>query len=564
MLGSTVTELLEPWPFKVIFDYILLHKPLPASFAFLDELLHSSKEGLLLVISLTIIFIAFFQGVFAYLQVYLTSRIGYEIVHTLRRELFSHLQRLSLAFHHRTRSGELLTKVTGDTNILKAFFAESILEFAMHFLSFIGMCVGMLILNWKLTLIVLATVPVLLFSFVQRFEKIRAAARKQRHKEGQIASRLTETLASVTLVQAFGREKYEEETFDVESAQTVEESVQTARIEAMATRTVKLISAVGKWAIVLVGSWQVLQGEMTPGDVLIFWAYVGKMYKPIQNLVKLWTKLPRVMVSIERMSEILEVEPEIQDDPQAVEATHLKGEIIFENVSFDYGNGKDVLKSASFTISPGQRVALVGASGAGKSTIVSLLLRFFDPQEGCIFIDGVNIKHYQRASLRREIGVVLQDSILFGSTIRENIAYGKPDATWEEIVAAAKAANAHDFIITLPQGYDTVIGERGSTLSGGQRQRVSLARTLIKHPSVLILDEPTAAVDAESAMLIWEAIDHLYSGKTALVIAHHFSALKSFDHILVLYNGEVVEQGTHEQLVDLQGYYYELFQLQNH
>ena len=269
------------------------------------------------------------------------------------------------------------------------------------------------------------------------------------------------------------------------------------------------------------------------------------------------------MVSAERVSEILQIEPEIQDDPHAFEAVKLNGDIIFKNVYFDYGNGgKDILKDVSFTISSGQRVALVGASGVGKSTIISLILRLYAPREGIIFIDGMDIKNYQRESLRREIGIVLQDSLLLGATINENISYGKPDATQEEIEEAARQAHAHDFITALPDGYETILGERGSTLSGGQRQRISLARAVIKRPSILILDEPTSSVDTESEILIRKAIDELQKGKTMLIIAHHLSSIKDSDHILVLKDGEIIEQGTHDQLLSLNGYYSELFRLQ--
>lgn len=563
MLGFTLAELLTPWPIKIIFDHILLDKPLSLSFSFLKGIFEEGKVVPLIVISLMILLIAIFRGAFSYLQIYITSRIGYQMVYALRRELFTHIQRLSLSFHSRARSGELLTKITGDTNALRELFAESTLAFLSHILTVIGMFVIMFAMNWKLSLIVLTTLPILFYALFHLYGKIKASAKKQRRKEGKIASRISEILTSISMVQAFGRERYEEERFVTESTQTLEESIRTAQLEAASTRFVEIISAIGIWGGILFGSLEVIKGHMTPGDVLVFASYLTNIYKPIKNMAKLSARFSKAMVSAERIGEILEIEPEIEDDPNAVEASGLKGEIVFDQVSFNYQDGKPVLKDISFSISPGEQVALVGVSGAGKSTIANLILRLYDPQEGIISIDGMDIRQYKRESLRREIGIVLQDSILFGTTIRENISYGKHDATMEEIEDAAKQAHAHEFISALPEGYDTIIGERGSTLSGGQRQRISLARALIKIPSILILDEPTSAVDAESARLIEEAVKRLQEGKTCLVIVHQFSSIKDFDQILVLKSGDVVERGNHDELLNLRGYYYQLYQLQN-
>ncbi|NKE73751.1 ABC transporter ATP-binding protein [Candidatus Manganitrophus noduliformans] len=562
MLGFTLTEVMAPWPLKIIFDHILLDKPLPSALSFLGGLFQNGKFFALIFISSAIILIALFRGIFSYSKLYLTSRIGYEAVYLLRRELFSHLQRLSLSFHNRARSGELLTKVTGDTNALRDVFAESALLFASHLLTVLGMFVIMFAMNWKLSLIVLASFPLLFYGLFYLYGEIKASAKRQRKKEGMVASRIGEILTSIPMIQAFGRERYEEARFEAESAETLEESIRTARMGAAATRAVEVISAGGIWVAVLFGSLQVLKGKMAPGDVFVFVSYLTNMHKPIRDLAKLSTKFSKAMVSAERISEILEIEPSIQDRPDAVEASNLKGKIVFDRVSFDYGDGREILKDISFAISPGERVALVGASGAGKSTIVSLILRLYDPTRGTIFIDGVNTKDYRRESLRHEIGIVLQEALLFGTTLRENISYGKPDATVEEIEEAARQAHAHDFIMTFPEGYDAIVGERGSTLSGGQRQRISLARAIIKRPSILVLDEPTSAIDAESARLIEEAVDRMHKGKTCLVIVHQFSSIRHFDRILVLKEGELVEQGTHDALLKRKGYYYELFRLQ--
>src|SRR5262252_740387 len=449
IVALMVGEILEPWPFKVIFDYVLLGRSLPHALGFLAPLLGQGKWVAVLWISLAIVGIALMQAGASYVQIFCTSRIGYEVAYGLRRELFTHLQRLSLSFYNRERSGELLTKLTADTTAMSELFRDAMVEISTHPLILAGMLTLMLVINWQLGLIVLATLVPLFFALYYLFRRVKISVRTQRAQEGRIASRISENLGSVALVQAFGREQYEAELFDVESARTRDESVRAARMEAAAARTVEIISAVGKWAVVLFGSLQVLRGHMTPGDVLIFWGYVGKMYKPIRTLSRLSTKFTRASVSAERIGEVLEIDPEVQDAPDAIQARNLRGRIVFDHVTFDYGDGRHVLKDACFTVRPGQRVALVGASGAGKSTIVCLLLRLFDPQQGSVLVDGLDIRRYARESLRREIGVVLQDAVLMGATVRENIAYGKRDADTQEVIAAAEAANAHDFISDL-------------------------------------------------------------------------------------------------------------------
>lgn len=562
MLGFTLMELLAPWPLKIIFDYILLDKPLPASLVWLGGLMAQGKPFAVVIVSLGIVLIAGGRSLFDYFQHYQTSRVGYQMVHILRRELFSHLQGLSLYFHNRARSGELLNRVTTETEVLKDTFAESVMMAASQLLTVVGMFMIMFPLNWKLSLVVLATFPILFFSLARIYRRLKVTARKQREHEGRIAARLGEVLTSVPLVKAYGRERYEQERFDTESERTLEQGIEAERMAAGAMRALELIKAAGLWATVLFGALLALGNEITPGDVLIFTAYLNDMYKPLRNLAKLSTRYSRAMVSVRRIQEIFETEPEGCDDASAIKAPRLKGEIVFNHVSFDYGNGKKVLDDVSFVIAPGQRVALVGPSGSGKSTIASLLLRFYDAKSGEIRVDGVNIRRYQRESLRREIGIVLQDSILFGASIRENIAYGNPEASREEIVEAARQAFAHGFIAALSDGYDTIIGERGATLSGGQRQRICLARAIIKRPSVLILDEPTSAVDAESESLIHEALERLRRGKTTIVIAHHFAAMENFDLILVLKNGGLIEQGTHAELLNRGGHYCRLYQRQ--
>lgn len=560
-LSLAVTDLLRPWPLKIIFDNILLSKPLPHGLSFLSKLFEGGKTWPVVVVSFTIILITVVKSFSAYSQLYITTRIGYKLAHSLRRELFNHLQRLSISFHKRVQSGELLTKITSDTNNLRDVFSEFVLTFVSELLTLLGMLLIMLFLNWKLSLIVAGTFPALVFLSLYRFRTIRDSARRQRKAEGQIASRVSEILSSILVVQAFGRESYEEERFETQSVQTLKESIRTARIEAVAARGVDIIVAIGTWAVILAGSLLALKGQMTPGNVLVFASYMNSIYGPIRNLAKLSSRFSRATVSATRIAGILDIEPEVQDHADAIDAGHLDGEIVFQNVSFDYGDGKDVLRNVSLRVSPGQHVALLGRSGSGKSTLSALILRFYDPQKGSIVIDGVNLKKYRRETLRRQIGIVLQDSILFGTTVRENITYGKLDATQEEIVAAAKAANAHDFIMKLENGYDTVISERGVNLSGGQRQRIAIARTFIRDVPLLILDEPMRGLDVESEAAVRDALRRLMNGKTCLLITHDLKAASDADLILFLEDGQIVEQGKHDELLGRSWRYRDLWEI---
>ena len=558
LVGYVAIDLLKPWPLKFLFDYVLLQQPLPS---FLSSLQGTLQDGLLLplgIVAGSIICISALSGVFSYGQLYLTSKVGFLLSATLRNELFSRLQRLSLSFHHQTKSGELLTNVSSDTAALRDVFADWALTMAGHGLMLFGMMVIMFVLNWKLALVAMVTLPMMGALLFVLIRKVKATAQKQRKHEGAIASHVNEVLGAISLVQAFGREEHEESRLQKYSDHHVEQGIHTARLTASVSRMVHIVEALGTAGIVLFGGWLVLGKQMTPGDLLVFLSYGHSLYKPLRNLSSLSVKFSRAMVSAKRVADILDIEPEIRDLPDARQASALQGDIAFHQVAFGYERNTNVLHGVSFHIDAGQKVALVGSSGAGKSTIVNLILRLYEPQSGSIMIDGINSAQYKRESLRQHIGIVLQDTVLFGASIAENISYGKPYATREEIERAAALSYAHDFIAALPDGYDTILGERGNTLSGGQRQRICLARAIIKQPSILILDEPTSAVDPASAALIRETVARLQAGKTTLVIAHQFVAMDQFDQILVLENGRVVEQGTHRQLVARKGQYYAL------
>lgn len=560
-VSVSLVGLLKPWPLKMIIDHGILDEPLPRSLSFLQAFVETNAVTFLVAASSSIVVIAVLDSLFSYLQIFITSSLGYRVVYSLRRELFTHLQRLSLSFHSRARTGDLLSRIASDTNDLKNLFSDSILEFVAHVLMVIGMFAILVWLDWKIALIALSTIPFLSFSLFHLYRKTRLSSKNQKKQEGKVAARMNEVLSAIPLVQAYARERFEENKFDAVTSETLRESIRIARLKAAAKRSSEIITEVGLAAAVLFAALQLLRGDMTVGELTLVVSYVGNMYKPIKGLAKLSTEFSKSMASAERLSEVLDVEPEIQDRPHAIQADRLKGEIVFDNVCFDYGDGKDVLRNVSFTVSPGQRLAVVGVSGAGKSTIGSLILRLYEAQEGAIYVDGVDVRDYTRDSLRRQMGIVLQQSILFGETVRENISYGKPEASLDEIVAAAKAANADEFIRELEGGYDAVIGERGATLSGGQRQRIAIARALIRDAPILILDEPMTGLDVESEAKVREALHRLMAGRTSVLITHDLPSIADADIVLVLEDGQIIDRGTHAELMTRSQRYRELYEM---
>jgi ATP-binding cassette, subfamily B, bacterial len=563
LLGVTIMQLVAPWPLKLIFDYILLQKPIPPSLGWLEGLSQSWPLTLLAGLAALIAVIAAMNGALSYAQSFVTSKIGHRLVFTIRQHLFAHVQRLSLSFHSQTRSGELLTKLAGDTQTLKNAFTDIPLAVSGHTLTFIGMFVVMFTVNWELSLIILATMPILITALFILNRNILATTRDQRERDSHMTSRLNEWLSSISVVQTFGRERVEQDRFNQESTKHLHTGLRTARTTAAVARVVSIIGAISTAVTVFLGAWQVLKARMTPGDLLIFVSYMKNIYGPIKDMSKLSAQFSQAMVSAQRIADLLGNEPEIQDRPDAVKATQLIGDIRLEHVSFSYLEGCPVLHDLCFQIAPGQRVALVGPSGTGKSTVLSLLLRLYQPSQGTILLDGRNLADYERESLRHNIGVVLQDTLLFRASIADNIAYGIEQATRAQIIEAAREANAHEFIVGLPDGYDTIIGERGSTLSGGQRQRICLARALVKQPSILMLDEPTASLDHRSATYIRETIARIQTDRTTIVITHHLVGMDLFDRIFVFDQGRLAEQGTHRELLNHQGLYAGLYAQQS-
>ena len=547
--GMAAADLLRPWPLKLVLDYVLLHRPVPASLAPLATLLAWGPVPALIVCAGGIFAVALVTGSFAYYQVHYTTAVGNHLVHDLRRQLFAHLQRLSLSFHTRTRSGELLTTVASDTAVLRDTFTEGLLTLGLHALTIAGTFVVMAWLDWRLTLVVAATLPLLAWNLLQLYARTRARASVQRRTQEQMASRLHEVFTSLPVVQAFGRERHEHARFAAQNDADTAEAVHAARLDALSARGVELIGAAATAVVVGVGAMEVLSGRMSAGTILVFTSYLHGLYRPMRTLAKLSARFAKARVSAERIAQVLDTTPDVDDPPGARLVERLRGDIVFDGVSFAYEPGRPILQDVSFRIAPGQTVAVVGPSGAGKSTLVSLLLRLYAPTAGRILVDGVDIAGYQRESLRQAMAVVLQHTVLFGATIRENIAYGKLDATDAEVRAAAQAANAHEFIAALPAGYDTVVGERGATLSGGQRQRLSIARAMIRPASVLLLDEPMTGLDGQAEARVHEALTRLAAGRTSLLVTHDLDTIADADLVLVVDQGRLVDAGTHDVLL---------------
>ncbi|MCA9197635.1 MAG: ABC transporter ATP-binding protein [Planctomycetales bacterium] len=542
-IGLAMTEVLRPWPLKIIFDYVLLEKPVPEWLSFAKGVLEHQKTEAVVGISACLVLVAILKGTFAFAESYQMSRFGNQVAFLLRTRLFNHLQRLSLRFHSQSRMGEMLTKISGDTSTVKSFLSDSALSMASHGLIILASFSVMFLVHVKMTLLVLATFPVLVVTIGLLHRQARTAQRSQRKKQEAISSRISEVLGAVHLVQAFGREQHEQKRFDKDNDKYLSVALKNARIESAAARAVEVTSALGTAAVVAYGSLLVLKNEMTPGSILVFSSYLHGMYRPIRRMVKQIVRLSQLQVSIERISEILSVDQDIVERPNAVSAAGVQGRIEFQQVAFSYNDDGNVLDQISFCIEPGERIAVIGASGAGKSTIMGLMLRLYDPSSGAVLLDGRDLRDYKLDSLRSQFSTVLQDSLLMGSTIHDNIAYGKLDASREDVIRAAQMTHADEFIQRLPDGYDTVVGSKGSTLSGGQQRRLAIARAIIRNSPILIMDEPMTGLDTASESAVNQQLQAFLQDRTSIVITHDLNAAQDADRVLVLQHGRIIRWG---------------------
>lgn len=528
----------------------------------IDEVLADKNGTMLNWIAASIIAIFVVRGLFWYGQNYLMSYVGQSVIIDIRAAVFKKLQRLSVSFYDKNKTGTIMSYVTNDVNALQSAMVENTIEMITEGFILIGSVVAMIYLDWRLTLFTVCTFPVVLW-FMEFFgKKIRKTGGRIQECTADITSVLQESVASARVIKSFVREDYEVDRFDVENRANFRANMKNAQLMATLTPVVELVAAIGVTMIIWYGGNNVINGTITAGSLVAFLTYAVNISNPIKRLTRVIGNIQKALAAAQRVFMIIDMPEEIAESRDAKQLPEVSGKVEFQNVSFAYDDKGNVITDLSFSVKPGEVIAIVGPSGAGKSTIANLLPRFYDVNKGDIKIDGHNVREVTLDSLREQVGIVPQETMLFNGSVYNNILYGRLDATKEEIEAAAKAANAHDFIMQLTDGYETKLGDRGVNLSGGQRQRIAIARAILKNPRILILDEATSALDTESERVVQEALDRLMVGRTSFVIAHRLSTVKNADKILVLEKGNLVESGTHDELLALDGLYAHLYKIQ--
>jgi ABC-type multidrug transport system fused ATPase/permease subunit len=564
MLVETAASLAGPWPLKIIIDNVVgSHKLSP----WLDHLVRPMLDGgaklqVAGMAALAFVVIALLGAIATYIDNYYTESVGQWVANDLRMRTYHHLQRLSLGYYDSHQTGNLLSTMTTDIQTIQGFASSSTLNILVDLFTIVAMLGLMFWLNWDFTLIALAVTPFLLF-FVSRFKKaVKKATHAVRKEQAEIVATVQQGLESMRVVKAFGRQETEEELLEEVSHATVNAALAARRVKSLlspiVTITVAFCTAIVLWR----GAALILVGAMTVGALTVYLSYLSKFFKPVKDLATTTNAIAQAAVGVDRIRAILDTDSIIPEKEDAIDARNFKGDIVFDHVAFGYTVDSQVLGDVSFHITPGQFVGIVGPTGSGKSTVVSLIPRFYEATAGTVTIDGHDIRDYKLASLRDQVGYVLQDTVLFRGTILENIAFGRPGATRQEVVEAARLANADEFISRMPKGYETMVGERGLTLSGGQRQRIGIARVMVRNSPILLLDEPTAALDSESEKLVIDALETLMKGRTVITIAHRLSTIRDANQIIVISGGVVAESGTHDELMSLGKIYAELHRTQ--
>ncbi|MFE4794306.1 ABC transporter ATP-binding protein [Streptomyces sp. NPDC056708] len=545
-MAGPVVDAAEIWLFKVVVDDVLVPRDL--------------RPFLWIALAYTGLIIC--SGVLGFADDVTSTWVSEHFLLTLRSDVFRHVQGLSLGFFERRRLGDVLSRITGDVDAVETFLLSGVAD-GLYYVIRLGVFLGLLFyLRWDLTLLALVIVPLFWWATRHFSRLIKAASRERRRRSGSISAIAEESLGNIALVQAYNRQESEDRRFERESVGKYRAAMTSARIRAVYGPIVDVIELAGGLAVMGLGTWKLAQGQLTLGGLLVFLALLGNLYSPIRDLSHLANTFYAASASAERIIELLDQRPQVVEAADARRIGRARGDIEFRGVCFRYpGTPRWALLDVSFHVTPGTTLALVGASGAGKSTVGKLQLRFYDPDQGAILLDGTDLRDLQLSELRENVAVVLQETLVFHGTVRENIAYGRPDASEADIVAAARAADAHDFIQLLPEGYDTLVGQRGRTLSGGQAQRLAIARAMIRDAPVLLLDEPTTGLDARSGRRIMEPLRRLMAGRTTIVISHNLFTVRDATSTVVLDRGRVVEYGTHEDLLLRGGAYARLHRL---
>ncbi len=543
-----------PWLLQIIIDDILLKDGLSTE---------EKTKQLFTWIGIALVVFFIIRPPIEYYRQYFAQNLSNNILFDIRKELYGHLQKLSLKYYANTRAGEVISRVINDVEQTKNFVMTGLMNLWLDLATILIVIAIMFTMDVKLTIVSLIALPFYAFSVKFFFGKLRRLTKDRSQALAGVQSYLHERVAGMSIIKSFTLEKHEQKIFDETNGEFLDKALAHSRWNAKSFAVVNTITDMAPLIVIGYAGYQYLQGALSIGILVAFYAYIERLYGPLRRLVSSSTTLTQSIASMDRMFELMDEKYDVQNKPNAMVLPPAKGKLKFENVTFQYEKeGKTILNNVDFTIEPGQTVAFVGMSGGGKSTIVSLIPRFYDVTEGAVKIDDQNVKDVSIESLRSQIGIVLQDNILFSDSVKQNILMGNPNATDEEIVAAAKAANAHDFIMNLPEGYDTKVGERGVKLSGGQKQRVAIARVFLKNPPILVLDEATSALDLESEALIQDSLDRLAHDRTTIIIAHRLSTITHAHNIFVIEHGEVVEAGTHQLLMEQEGAYYNLFQVQ--
>ncbi len=558
LLTSVALRLLEPWPLKLVLDHLLDLKPLR-----LPGIGPLEPSVLIGVVAAGYVVIVAFRSASDYFKKVGFALIGNRVMARIRGRLYRHLQSLSMSFHTKARNGDLLVRVIGDIKLLRDVVVTAMLPLVGSLLMLLGMVSVMFWMNWRLTLLALVIFPLFAFSSVKIGRKIHGAAREQRKREGAMAATAAEAIASVQLVQTLSLEDHFDASFSSQNKKSLTEGVTTRRLAARLERTSEILIAFSTALVLWYGARLALAGALKPTDLIVFLAYLRRGFRPLQDLAKYAGRLAKATAAGERVAELLETVPEIQDAPDAREAAPFAGAVRFSGVHFGYAPPVTVLDGLDFSVEPGQTVALVGHSGIGKSTVLNLLLRLYDPTAGSITIDGHDLRQLTISSLRGQMSVVMQDTILFAATVAENIAFGANQVSAEEIEAAARLAGAHSFIRAMPQGYQAMLGERGVNLSHGQRQRIAIARAAVRNAPLLLLDEPTTGLDEENEQIVRQALLRLAVGRTTFLVTHQLRDAASADLILYLENGRILERGSYAELRAARGKYAALYEQQN-